>query len=310
MIGEQPSEDAASREFEALEGLARTLTASGQYRVIRKFRPRRRYADDPTARRKTALFVDIETTGLDTTKDAIIEFAGVPFDYSTTDGRIFDVGEPVSFLEDPKCPIPAEVTELTGITDEMVKGKRIDDAAVHDLLARTSLIVAHNAGFDRKMLERRLPIFEQTAWACSKDEVPWKHYGYRSTSLDSLLLSLCAEFFNGHRAAEDCLAGIHLLATRTPKGELPMRALLDSARARTMRVWALGSPIIVKDLLKSRGYSFHGGDAVRRKAWYRDIPADETDAEGEWLSANAYPGCAPQWKAEKHNAFTRYSARM
>ena len=72
---------------------------------------------------------------------------------------IYDVGDGVSFLEDPHCPIPDAITELTGITEEMVRGKRIDDARVAALLAEASLIVAHNASFDRPFIERRLPAF-------------------------------------------------------------------------------------------------------------------------------------------------------
>jgi hypothetical protein len=39
----------------------------------------------------------------------------------------------------------------------MVAGHRIDDGAVNDLLGRVVLVIAHNADFDRRLLERRLP---------------------------------------------------------------------------------------------------------------------------------------------------------
>jgi DNA polymerase-3 subunit epsilon len=36
-------------------------------------------------------------------------------------------------FEDPGFSIPPEITEITGITDEMVAGHRIDDRAVNDV---------------------------------------------------------------------------------------------------------------------------------------------------------------------------------
>jgi DNA polymerase III subunit epsilon len=96
-----PPQSISESEFDALEGMARALTASGLYRVIRRFRPRRRYAEEDGAPKKHALFIDLETTGLDHGADAIIEFCGVPFEYGPADGRIYGVGEPVVYLEDP-----------------------------------------------------------------------------------------------------------------------------------------------------------------------------------------------------------------
>jgi DNA polymerase-3 subunit epsilon len=52
-------------------------------------------------------------------------------------------------FEDLGFSIPPEITNLTGITDEMVAGHSIDDRAVNDLLGRVVLIIAHNAAFDR-----------------------------------------------------------------------------------------------------------------------------------------------------------------
>jgi DNA polymerase-3 subunit epsilon len=63
------------------------------------------------------------------------------------------------------------VTALTGITDEMVGGQRIDDAAVSAFVEDAVIVIAHNAGFDRKFAERYWPVFERKAWGCSATEV-------------------------------------------------------------------------------------------------------------------------------------------
>jgi DNA polymerase-3 subunit epsilon len=53
----------------------------------------------------------------------------VKFDY-TPDGRIVGVRDTFSAFNEPSAPIPPEVTALTAITDGMVAGHRIDEAAV------------------------------------------------------------------------------------------------------------------------------------------------------------------------------------
>ena len=53
----------------------------------------------------------------------------VKFDY-VGDGRIVGVRDVFTSFNEPSIPIPAEVTSLTGITDEMVAGQRIDETAV------------------------------------------------------------------------------------------------------------------------------------------------------------------------------------
>jgi DNA polymerase III subunit epsilon len=78
----------------------------------------------------------------------------------------------LSALEDPGRPIPPESTAIHGITDDMVKGQRFDDAAVASLLDGVALVIAHNATFDRPFLEARFPLFEHLHWGCSIRDIP------------------------------------------------------------------------------------------------------------------------------------------
>ena len=296
-------------EVDALEGMARTLTSSGHYRVVRRFQPRERYHEDPSCRKKVAIYLDVETTGLDTAADAIIELACIPFEYCPDTGRVFSLGQPVAFLEDPGVPIPEPITELTGLTDADVRGERIDDARVCGLLGDASLIIAHNAGFDRKFVERRLPAFAEKPWACSLNEVPWTRLGCRSNKLDFILFHACAEFFEGHRAVDDCHVGIHVLATRASTGEIPMMLLLQSARTPTVRIWARNAPIELKDRLKARRYQWKPGATRGEGCWYIDVPEPKADAECAWLAEHIYRN-TPGWACEKYTAARRYSARV
>jgi DNA polymerase III subunit epsilon len=91
-----------------------------------------------------------------------------------------------------------------------------DERAVNDLLGRIVLVIAHNAAFDRCFLERRLPVFATKHWACSLADVAWKAEGIRSSALEFVAYAL-GFFHDGHRAASDCLATLHMLAQRSPK---------------------------------------------------------------------------------------------
>jgi DNA polymerase III subunit epsilon len=113
-----------------LATMAEALARSGDYRVLRRLIPRRTYTPGPVGEEvRTAILLDTETTGLDHRKDEIIELGMVKFDY-LPDGRIVGVRDVFSTFNEPSGPVPAEVTALTGITDEMVAGHRIDGGAV------------------------------------------------------------------------------------------------------------------------------------------------------------------------------------
>ncbi len=86
---------------------------------------------------------DIETTGLSNRTCKIIEIGAVKI----KGGEIIDT---MDIFVDPECKIPDEITRLTSITDEMVKGAPKEREAVRQFLdfAGGSMLIAHNAGFD------------------------------------------------------------------------------------------------------------------------------------------------------------------
>lgn len=298
-----------------LEGMARVLTSSGDYRVLRRFRPQTHYASPtPAADIRSGLIVDVETTGRDPQADRIIEIACLPFTFDRALGVVLTVGEPVSFLEDPGTPIPDPVVELTGITDAMVSGKCIDEGAVNALLAASRIVIAHNARFDRPFVERRIPAAARLAWACSMSEVPWKECGNPSPALGALLITHAGEFVadegaQAHRAAMDCAMTLHVLATPLRDGTLPFTRLLESARRKSTRIWAVGAPIERKDLLKARGYGFDPAHPTYRKCWWVELPSDRVKAECDWLEEHMYDGQACGYQTEAVTAFERYAAR-
>ena len=302
-----PARDPAGQD-ETIRRLIAAITQNGRFQVIERLEQRTGYHQPDGTATKHAVYVDVETTGLGDGA-RIIQLAIAPFDFAA-DGRIFDVATCESWLEDPGIPIPDEVSALTGLTDADVAGKRIDDARVAELLEGAVLVIAHSARFDRPKLEARLPVFATKPWACSCDEVPWIEEGLQAKKLEWLAYRLCGMFFDAHRADGDVAMGVHLLTQRLPRsGRLAMELLLESARTKTARVWAVQTPPSTKDALKGRGYRWNPGDDGRPKAWYRDIPLAHLMEETTWLATSGvYPG-GPKHQVQVLDARTRFSPR-
>lgn len=288
--------------------LVAALIHSGRYRVLQRLEPRPYYHPPDGTDTRRALYVDVETTGLGDA-DPIIQLAAVPFAYGPACGRIFEVGACEVWYEDPGIAIPTVVTRLTGITDADVAGRHIDGDRVAELAGGAALVVAHNAQFDRPRLERRLPLFSAKPWGCSCHDVPWLTEGLESTKLSWLAYRVCGAFYEAHRADADCLMAVHLLTAALPSGTLAMAALLSAARARTARVWAVESPFATKDVLRCRGYRWHGGEGGLPRAWWRDVPEASAADEGAWLARTVYDG-PPRARVQIYDARVRHSTRV
>jgi DNA polymerase-3 subunit epsilon len=240
--------------------MARSLVESGDYRVMTRLEPQAEYHPPDHTPKLIAAVVDVETTGTNPDQDGIIELGICLFEYDRQSGRIYKVLGSWESFEDPGFPIPLEITKITGITDEMVSDHNIDDRAINDLLGRVVLVIAHNADFDRRFLEKRLPAFTTKHWACSRFDIDWKADGIRSSALEFVAYSL-GFFHDGHRAASDCRATLHALAQPLPgTGRLGFQALLEQARLPSWRLWARDAAIEKKDLLKARAYSWSPGE--------------------------------------------------
>lgn len=289
-----------------LDQLLERLAERG-YRISREFKPRTAYTEDlPPQKLVKAMILDTETTGTDPAHDKIIELGIVLFEYCPDTGQVYRVLETFNGLEDPGMPIPPESTKVHGITDEMVRGKRIDDNEVVRLLGEVSLVIAHNAKFDRVFIEARFPDFVKKGWACSFAQVPWTEEGLGSAKLEFLAYRY-GFYFTGHRASNDCHALLEVLQRNLPEsGIKAMKRLLENARERDYKVWALGSPFDSKDALKERGYRWNPD----RKVWVGTVAQSALEQEKEWLKAVVYGGRGFQIELEKVDAFNRFSDRQ
>lgn len=290
-----------------LEAMADALQASGQYRVQRRLQPRLRINDSRGAPTRLGLFVDVETTGLDPTKHEIIELGMIQFSY-LPDGSICDIGPPFEQFQEASSPIPTAITRLTGITDAMVAGQHIDVDAVRALVDRASLVVAHNASFDRRFLERLSESFALKPWACSMSQVDWIEEGHEGVKL-AYLAAGAGFFYDRHRAVHDCRAGIELLAAPLPTSGVPaMQRLLEKARRPSWRIWAENSPFDLKDVLKARGYRWNGDDNPNPRAWYIDVDDGSQAEEIAFLRKEIYLRDV-ELLVREITAFNRFSDR-
>ena len=151
----------------------------------------------------------------------IIEFAAIKVD------RSFNELERMSFLCRSYTPLPKEITDITGITDEMLVGKEFfakHYEQVADFFTGANMMLAHNLKFDKEML--RLELIR-----CGKlDAFPWPRFercsvqlsyhiaGYR-LNLQKLHEFACGEKFSGaHRAMGDVEATLRCVKWMREKG--------------------------------------------------------------------------------------------
>lgn len=145
--------------------------------------------------------LDLEMTGLDVKKDRVIEIGAV----KVRKGQVVDTF--VTLLRS-EVPVPDHVTELTGITNAMVREGMAEDAAMEMLLdfIGEDAIVGHNVTFDYRFIKQ---------WAVNK-KIPLELEAYDTLQLARRLLpneqskkleNLCTYFGierrNAHRALDD-----------------------------------------------------------------------------------------------------------
>ncbi len=132
------------------EGLTRLIVPGTDVDVAEAYATLAKRASDAVfGFEEEVAFVDIETTGFDVERDAIIEVAA-------TIAKGPEIMERFSLLVDPGRPLPPEIVELTGIDDSMLEGSPPPEAAAIRLAEFVAGrdIVAHNASFDRAFLLR------------------------------------------------------------------------------------------------------------------------------------------------------------
>jgi len=228
---------------------------------------------EPTQDAFRLMILDTETTGVDTDKDEIIELAYVIVEFNAQ-GILGNVIKSFDQLRQPELPILN--SHIHGITDEDCLGQSIEWGSVAADVQTCHLAVAHNANFDRRILERWCPEFREIAWACTFKDVDYKKRGINSHKLE--YLAFVARFhYSAHRALVDVLATLEVI-----KRLEAFEELVIAARSTTFVVYAQGAPFSAKDTLKDAGYRplYVNG---KFKSWYTTVTSELLDSTVDWL---------------------------
>jgi DNA polymerase-3 subunit epsilon len=298
----------ASTEPANSEELARRLEDTGNYRVLRRLNLESRMSAISSTATRTAMFLDVETTGLDPVSCDLLEIAIIPFDY-TSDGSIVRIHPALHQLNEPTGPISSTITAITGLTDADVAGHRINVQSIRDFVVPASLIIAHNAAFDRPIVERFVSEFAMKPWACSMSDIRWGEEGIQSRRLSDLLQHY-GYFFDAHRATDDCRAGIALLTMQLSKSSRSaLAALLEGARRPTWRIFAVEAPYAYREILKQRGYHWNTRREFGPRSWWTDVEKDAVGRELLFLEDEIFhqPKNLPIFEI---TAFQRYACRV
>lgn len=169
------------------------------------------------------IYYDTETTGTRSDKDRIIEIAA----YDPEEERTF-----VQFIN-PGCPIPAESTAITGITDEMVASApsyAVIGQQFIDFCGPNAVLIAHNnERFDKLFIEAESARANLTLpqWKYL-DTLKWSRK-YRS-DLPSHALQALREVYGfeanqAHRALDDVMTLYRIFSVMID--DLPITTVLD-----------------------------------------------------------------------------------
>ena len=153
---------------------------------------------------KNYVSLDLETTGLDAKKNKILEIGAVKV-------RDFEVVDTFSRLINPGVVVDERITEITGITNEMVENEPYVDEVLPKFIdfCGDDVIIGHNMLFDYSFLKRNAINRNLTFDHLTLDslKIARKYLGHlESRSLEFLCKYYGIEDDNHHRAYNDALA--------------------------------------------------------------------------------------------------------
>lgn len=152
---------------------------------------------------------DIETTSLTSINNHIIEIGAVKYNKGLQTGtfnELIDIGE----------ELRQNTTDITGITDEDLAGKRSEKDVLKDFVdfVGDAILVGHNIEFDINFLNSRLKDLlgiELTNTYIDTVKIARKYIKSNSYTLDKLAKTLKLSKFNHHRAFDDAMVTAELL---------------------------------------------------------------------------------------------------
>jgi DNA polymerase-3 subunit alpha (Gram-positive type) len=177
---------------------------------------------------------DFETTGAKTPPCRVTEIGA----YRVKNGAITDE---FHTLINPETPIPFFITQLTGISDRMVRHEpKFRDVAADFLdFIGDSVLVAHNANFDMRFLNHEIGRIHENYRVANPSLCTVQLSRKLLPHIENHRLNTVANYFsvslvNHHRASDDARATAHIFINLLE--HLQSRGVLDLATAKKLRV--------------------------------------------------------------------------
>ena len=292
-----------------LKEIVNTDINISEWKLIRKLHLPEKYNDPSGEEIKKGIVLDVEATGLSIGHDDVIQLALLPFDYEVSSGKILNILKEDAFdgLREPRIPISKEASLVTGITNEMVINKKIDSKEVEKIINSSDLIVAHNASYDRPMVEQHWDCFKNISWACTFKSIDWLEEGFSSAKLELLGMNY-GWFYDGHDAFNDCEACLALLSETLPKKNKTVFSVLrEYAASPSFLIKAIDAPYSKRNILRRRGYKWRPADLLNGKVWWTET--NDYEEEVKWLNEEIY-NREINIPIKRITALNRYSDRI
>lgn len=292
-----------------LKEIINTNVNQSDWKLIRKLNLPKQYNEPSTGEIKKGVVLDVEATGLSIGHDDVIQLALLPFEYEVPSGKILSIKKEEAFdgLREPRIPISTEASLITGITNEMVINKKIESKDVENIINNTDLIIAHNASYDRPMVEQHWNCFKNVSWACTFKSIDWLQEGFSSAKLELLGVNF-GWFYEGHDAFNDCEACLALLSETLPNRDSTVfSAVREYASNPTFLIKAIDAPYNKRNILRRKGYKWRPADQLNGKVWWTETKNYEEEVK--WLHEEIY-NRKINIPIKQISALNRYSDRI
>lgn len=229
------------------------------------------------------VFLEMKTTG-NHPSDKLIELAMVKVLYSPSANVITRIIDIYDEYQDPKLRLSPNIQFLTGITDEDLRNKTLDENRISRILADNPPIISHKAEVARPFFDSHFSKnyeLQNLSWVSSRRAVDWHNINvnYKDGSLQLICFSF-GYFFDIRDTLANCLTLIWAL-NRVPTA---LQMVYKAINHKTYIIYAKRAPIEVKDNLKAHDYRWH----KEYHMWYKSVQGEEELIKEKQLLARIY----------------------